>query len=78
MPDRQLFAFARLWSDWTDHHTGEFVRSYTIMTTDANELMSEIHNTKKRMPVILRTGHERDWLSGHLELDNDHLVAEAV
>jgi hypothetical protein len=35
-----------------------------MVTTEANPLMSEIHNTKKRMPVILTPQNEQDWLNG--------------
>lgn len=65
LPDRSLFAFAGLWSQWADTLSGEVVHSCTILTTQANELMSEIHNTKKRMPVILHPNFENDWLQGH-------------
>lgn len=68
-PDDELFAFAGIWSEWVDQSTGEIVRSYSIVTTAANELMSEIHNTKKRMPVILSPQNESDWLSGAPVLD---------
>jgi putative SOS response-associated peptidase YedK len=29
--------------------------------------MAEIHNTKKRMPLILRRDTEMDWLEGKIE-----------
>lgn len=60
--DRELFAFAGLYSHWTDTHTGEIINSYTIVTTEANPLMAEIHNIKKRMPVILKPEDESKWL----------------
>ncbi|MEY3200404.1 MAG: response associated peptidase, partial [Bacteroidota bacterium] len=31
--------------------------------------MAEIHNSKKRMPVILKAEQEKDWLEGKLDLD---------
>lgn len=42
-----LFAFAGLYSQWTDKNTGEIKDTYTIVTTEANPLMAEIHNIKK-------------------------------
>lgn len=60
----QIMSFAGLYSDWTDKTTGEVIRTYTIVTTEANELMAEIHNTKKRMPVILTPETENEWMSG--------------
>lgn len=44
--------------------SNEFVNSYSIITTEANELMSEIHNNKKRMPVVLRKEDRNAWLQG--------------
>jgi putative SOS response-associated peptidase YedK len=59
--------------------TGEVSQTYTIINTAANELMSEIHNTKKQMPVILRPHAEKDWLNGgDLVMQNDLLQAVAI
>lgn len=62
LPDNKLFAFAGIWSEWLNKITGEIIFSYSIITTQANELMQEIHNSKKRMPVILTKNNENDWL----------------
>lgn len=48
------FAFAGLWDAWKDH-SGHWLQSFAIVTTEANEIMSRIH---PRMPVIL---HARDY-----------------
>ena len=53
--DNPMFAFAGLWERWRDPETKEIVRSCTILTTTANELLRPIH---ERMPVIL---DETDW-----------------
>ena len=55
--DRELFAMAGLWETWSSN--GDEVRSATILTTDANELVGELHD---RMPVILERDEERAWL----------------
>lgn len=70
LKDDSLFAFAGLWETWKDKVTGEALRTYTIITTDPNELMEPIHD---RMPVILaRKDHER-WMAptdpAHLPVD---------
>ena len=49
-----MFAFAGIWDAWKDGE-GHWLQSYAIVTTEANELMSQIH---PRMPVIL---HSRDY-----------------
>lgn len=76
LPENELFAFAGLWSEWIDKSTGEIINTYTVLTTEANELMSKIHNTKKRMPIILSTDNEQNWLNGQeLIMQNDRLKA---
>jgi putative SOS response-associated peptidase YedK len=61
--NEELFAFAGLYSHWIDSHTGIIKNTYTILTTEANPLMAEIHNHKKRMPVILHPEDEHRWLN---------------
>ncbi len=61
--NEDLFAFAGLYSEWTNKETGECKQTYTIVTTQANAIMSEIHNTKKRMPIILKPDDENKWLN---------------
>ena len=56
-------AFAGLWDAWKEpkpkseslQTPDTWLQSFTIITTEANEIMSQVHT---RMPVILR---ERDW-----------------
>lgn len=54
MSNANLFAFAGLWDAWKDSE-GHWLQSFSIVTTEANELMARIH---PRMPVIL---HSRDY-----------------
>jgi putative SOS response-associated peptidase YedK len=76
LPNEEAFAFAGLFEEWADRQTGEIIHTYTVLTTAANELMSRIHNTKKRMPVIVSEENESDWLNGkELKMQNDRLVA---
>ncbi|HYX05731.1 MAG TPA: SOS response-associated peptidase [Bacteroidales bacterium] len=57
------FTFAGLWDEWVNPETGEVFRTYSIITTDANSLLEKIHNTKKRMPVILKPDAAAAWLN---------------
>lgn len=66
---QEIFAFAGLYGSWKNTETNELVNSYSILTTDANELMSTIHNNKKRMPVLLKAEDQKNWLQG-AELSN--------
>ena len=63
LKDRNIFAFAGLWSQWKDRFSGEVYRSFTIMTTKANETVGKVHDPKFRMPVILDKNEEKSWLS---------------
>src|SRR5690606_2818733 len=49
-----LFAFAGLYSQWVNNSTGEIKDTYSIVITKANQLMAEIHNTKKIKQIILK------------------------
>ena len=61
--DQQIFSLGGIYSNWTDKETGEKVTTVSIVTTQANELMAEIHNSKHRMPIILHHNIEKQWLS---------------
>lgn len=79
LPGDPLFSFAGLWNQWRDVNTGAVFHTYTILTTEANALMSVIHNSKKRMPVILNPDAEKAWLNkGELHLFNDELIADEL
>ena len=58
MQNQQPFAFAGLWEHWQDPK-GEAIDSCTILTTEANELLQQIH---ERMPVILNPKDYDLWL----------------
>jgi len=47
--DREYFYMAGIWQAWTDTETGECVETFAIVTTAANRLMEQVHNSKKRM-----------------------------
>ena len=54
-----LFAFAGLWERWVPEG-GEPVESFTIITTQANKLVGEVHD---RMPVIIAPRDYPRWLT---------------
>ena len=64
------FVFAGLCDTWRDPLDGQILKSCSIITTEANPLMAKIHNTKKRMPVILNRDSEIEWISGEPSLLN--------
>lgn len=60
--DKDYFYMAGIWQSWTDKATGETVDTVSIVTTKANKLMEQVHNTKKRMPTILNEDLAYEWL----------------
>lgn len=58
--DEKVFSFAGLWDDIKDEKTGEVIRGFSIITTETNDLLKDIHN---RMPVILPKDKEELWLN---------------
>jgi len=60
LQDGSLFAFAGLWESWKDKATGASIETYTVITTDPNELMEPLHN---RMPAVLRKQDYERWLA---------------
>jgi putative SOS response-associated peptidase YedK len=63
MKDESPFAFAGMWEHWVNPE-GEPVESCAIITTDANELVKEIHD---RMPVILPRKNYQVWLDPEVQ-----------
>lgn len=57
-----IITLAGLYDEWFENTTGEIYNTFTIVTTDANQLLSEIHNSAKRMPLILDKEAEKLWL----------------
>ncbi len=56
---RRPLAIAGLWSSWKDPDSGDRIRTCTILTTDANDVVQPIHD---RMPVILSDTMWDPWL----------------
>jgi putative SOS response-associated peptidase YedK len=71
LKDESPFCFAGVWEAWKDPSTGEWLRSCSIITTEANELVAQIHD---RMPVILREKDFAIWLGEISETDLKFLL----
>ena len=68
--DGEPLAFAGLWEIWHDPAIGDDaprLRTFTIITTEANELLQPIH---ERMPVVLPESEWDRWLDpGYQDVD---------
>lgn len=67
MKNEDIFSMAGIYSIWEDPDNYQKISSFSIITTTANELMSCIHNTNFRMPVLLHKDEEEKWLSPQLK-----------
>jgi putative SOS response-associated peptidase YedK len=59
MKDDQPYAFAGLWERWKDRKAGVELLTFTIITTDPNEVVQPMHD---RMPVIIPARDYDRWL----------------
>lgn len=62
------FAFAGIWGDWQTPDGKKIIRSFSIITTTANELLQKIPH--HRSPVILSQQQEKLWLSQDAHLSD--------
>jgi putative SOS response-associated peptidase YedK len=59
--DGQVITIAGVQDGWTEPQSGERLRSCSMVITDANTFVADIHD---RMPVILEAGHFEAWMEG--------------
>lgn len=74
LKNEEPFAFAGLWDSWRDFDTGAELSTFTIITTDANALVRQLHN---RMPVIYDRDMGRQWLE-HSYGDSSKILAAVL
>jgi putative SOS response-associated peptidase YedK len=66
MKDGNPFGIGSIWENWKEPASGEWIRTFAVITTDANELVAEIHD---RMPLILHPGDYARWLGDEPDPD---------
>lgn len=59
----KLFTLGIVIAPWTNQDTGEIVQTFSVITTKANALLQEIHNEKKRMPLIIDATDRDAWMN---------------
>jgi putative SOS response-associated peptidase YedK len=69
MKDGWPFGLAGLWENWRNPNTGEWERTFAVITVPSNKLVAQIHD---RMPAILQPESYDRWLS--LEPDPHELL----
>lgn len=63
--DREVFLLAGIWNIWKGPND-ILIPTFTIITRDADEELRYIHD---RMPGILPTGKEKDWLDSSAPIE---------
>ena len=66
LPGQPYFFMAGISQTTTDQESGEMADSFAIVTTEANSLMRQVHNSKLRMPTILPEDLAYEWVFGEL------------
>jgi putative SOS response-associated peptidase YedK len=59
LKSKEPYAFAGLWEKWKDRKAGIELLTFTIITTDPNEIVQPMHD---RMPVIIPERDYDRWL----------------
>ncbi len=59
--ENEIFSFGGIWERWENPEGGTW-NTYSILTVEANTMLSEIHNSKMRMPLIIPARQEDRWL----------------
>lgn len=62
-PEKQIFSLGVVWSPFIDSDTGETYDTFSIITTAASKMLAEIHNEKKRMPLVISPDQRDQWLN---------------
>jgi putative SOS response-associated peptidase YedK len=61
-----VISFAGLWDEWKDRATGEMLKSCTMLITEPNATVAEVHD---RMPVVLEPELFTPWLENQASLE---------
>ena len=64
--EHQFFLLAGVFSHWMDKQHNQLITTFSILTTEANALMADIHNTKKRMPLMIDERNMAAWIGNGL------------
>jgi len=89
MPGHDYFYMAGIYQTFTDKESGEMIDTFAIVTKKAIGIMEQVHNIKKRMPVILTEEDARRWILPDLadeeilelvnkDLPNEFIDAHAI
>ncbi|WP_433863107.1 SOS response-associated peptidase [Sphingobacterium thalpophilum] len=61
-PNKEIFTLGVVYTMFKDFNTDQVYPTFSILTTPANPLLENIHNEKKRMPLIIPETKRDNWL----------------
>jgi putative SOS response-associated peptidase YedK len=73
--DKNSFLIAGIYNTFIDKNTGEVKDNFAIITTAANSLMQQVHNSKMRMPTILNDELANEWTDPDLSEERIKAIA---
>jgi putative SOS response-associated peptidase YedK len=77
MANQEVFSIAGIWDTWVSPG-GITLKTFSLITVEANTLMAEIHNTKKRMPAIIQKEAEHLWIKPGISSHDSSLLLAPV
>ncbi len=73
-PTKEIFTLGIVYANFKDYETNNIYPTFSIITTAANPLLEEIHNEKKRMPLIIPPSNRDAWLKATKKEDIQQLM----
>ncbi len=64
--NNDAFAVAGIWDEWEDKKNERKLRTYSMISIDANPFIEKVNNKKKRMPVIFSEEEESKWIQSDI------------
>lgn len=69
-----MFTMGCIWEEWTNRETGELHTTFSLLTTQANSLLSYVHNSKQRMPLVIPANDREAWLTANTKQEIHNLM----
>ncbi|WP_286883448.1 MULTISPECIES: SOS response-associated peptidase [Sphingobacterium] len=73
-PTKEIFTIGVVYANFKDYETNNVYPTFSVITTAANPLLEEIHNEKKRMPLIIPPDRRDAWLNASTKEDVQQLM----
>lgn len=74
--EHPYFNLACIYAHYQNPENKEWITTFSIVTGPANELMADIHNVKKRQPIILSNDQVSAWLDPTISKEEVQFLME--